>query len=197
MEVMVMARKRHLLIGLAAALLLSAPVQAQQVSEQRIVSGLGKLQAAAPVVDIELLRQEAMNPSGKDIAGLPNWSKVSRLPQMVVEVAFENDSVAIEPESYRTLGLIADALHHPNLWAYKFLVVGHTSSTGTDQHNLDLSQRRADAIKEILSTTFAIDPGRLYAVGVGKYFPIDGSKSTAADNRRVQLFNLGVFKKGP
>lgn len=64
-------------------------------------------------------------------------------------------------------------------------------------HNLDLSQKRADAIKEILSTVFAIDADRLYAVGVGEYFPIKGSQSQDAQNRRVQLFNLGVFTRTP
>ncbi|WP_165911848.1 MULTISPECIES: OmpA family protein [unclassified Rhizobium] len=187
--------RKTALAGFAAAFLLPTFAFAQQVSQERIVAGLGKLQGAAPIVDVELLRQEAMNGSGKEMSGLPNWSKVARLPQMVVEIAFANDSIAIEPESYRTLGMIADALHHPNLWAYKFLVVGHTSSTGSDQHNLELSQQRAEAIKEILSTTFAVDAGRLYTVGVGEYFPIDGSNAKAADNRRVQLYNLGVFTK--
>jgi outer membrane protein OmpA-like peptidoglycan-associated protein len=197
MEMRIMKIRYCLLGGLALTLLVPALAVAQEVSEQRIVSGLGKLQGAAPIVDVELLRQEAMKASGTPMSGLPNWSKVERLPQMVVEIDFANDSVAIEPESYRTLGMIADALHHPNLWAYKFLVVGHTSSTGSDQHNLELSQQRSDAIKEILSTTFAVDPGRLYAVGVGKYFPIEGTKSESADNRRVQLYNLGVFTRKP
>lgn len=165
----------------------------QQLSEQRIVSSLGKLTAAAPIVDVAILRQEAM--SGKAIEALPNWSKVAKLPQMIVEINFRNDSVMIEPESYRTIGMIADALHHPNLWDYKFLIVGHTSSTGSDEHNMDLSERRAAAIREMLSTTFAVAPERLYAVGVGEYFPIEGSNADAANNRRVQLFNLGVFKK--
>ncbi|WP_349962409.1 OmpA family protein [Rhizobium sp. ZPR3] len=189
--------RANIMTVLALTLVVPAYASAQQVSEQRIVTGLDKLTNAAPIVDVELLRQEAMSASGKDMAGLPNWSKVVHLPQMVVEVDFQNDSVAIEPESYRTLGMIADALHHPNLWDYKFLVVGHTSSTGSDQHNLDLSQRRADAIKEILATTFAVAPNRLFSVGVGKYFPIAGSKSEAADNRRVQLFNLGVLTRKP
>ncbi len=192
-----MRMRKTALAGIAAALLVPAVALAQQISEQRLINGLGRLRGAAPIVDVELLRQEAMNGAGKQMSGLPNWSKVARLPQMVVEIDFANDSVAIEPESYRTLGMIADALHHPNLWAYKFLVVGHTSSTGSDEHNLDLSQQRAEAIKEILSTTFAVDPTRLYAVGVGEYFPIEGTKSEAANNRRVQLYNLGVFTKRP
>ncbi|AVA26299.1 OmpA family protein [Rhizobium sp. NXC24] len=166
---------------------------AQQVSQQRIISGLGKLKANAPAIDIELLRQEAG--AGKEMSALPNWSKIAKLPQMVVEINFENDSVAIQPKSYRTLGMIADALHHPNLWAYKFLVIGHASSTGDEKHNLDLSQQRAVAIKEALATTFAVDPQRLYAVGVGEAFPIEGSNTEASNNRRVQLVNLGVFTR--
>ncbi|MBB5576625.1 OmpA family protein [Rhizobium paranaense] len=179
---------------LAAIGLLPAGISfAQDVSQQRIISGLGKLKAAAPVIDVELLRQEAISGTGKQMSALPNWSKIAKLPQMVVEINFENDSVAIEPKSYRTLGMLADALHHPNLWAYKFLVIGHASSTGDEKHNLDLSQQRAVAIKEALATTFAVDPQRLYAVGVGEAFPIEGSKTDAANNRRVQLVNLGVF----
>jgi outer membrane protein OmpA-like peptidoglycan-associated protein len=101
---------------------------------------------------------------------------------------------AIEPNSYRTIGLIADALHHPNLLFYKFLVVGHTSSTGDARHNLKLSQERADAIREALTTTFAIAPNRLYSVGVGQEMPIDAANPKAAANRRVQLVNLGLIK---
>jgi len=184
---------KTLAVLLAVGMVPASLAVAQQVSQQRIISGLGKLKANAQAVDLELLRQEAMRGAGQPMSALPNWSKIGQLPQMVVEINFENDSVAIEPESYRTLGLIADALHHPNLWAYKFLVIGHSSSTGDAKHNLELSDQRAAAIKEALGTTFAVDPQRLYAVGVGEAFPIEGSKTDAANNRRVQLVNLGVF----
>lgn len=191
-----MTRQRaKLLAALVAATFLPGIAGAQQVSHERIVSGLNKLTAAAPVIDIELLRQEAMNSGGADISGLPNWSKINKLPQMVVEIDFENNSVAMEPKSYRTLGMIADAMHHPNLWAYKFLIIGHSSSTGGAEHNMELSAKRAAAIQEALSTTFAIDPGRLYSIGVGEAFPIPGTDSKSAANRRVQLINLGIFRK--
>ncbi|MDA4631249.1 hypothetical protein NZA98_09005, partial [Escherichia coli] len=74
--------------------------------------------------------QEALGNPGQNLQTLPNWKKVSKLPQMLIELNFDNNSVAIEPRSYRTIGLLADALHHPNLLKYKFLIVGHTSSTG-------------------------------------------------------------------
>ena len=184
-----------ILAAVLAMTLLPSLAAAQEVSRERIVTGLNKLTAAAPIIDVEVLRQEALNSGGAEMSGLPNWSKIEKLPQMVVEIDFENNSVAIEPKSYRTLGMIADALHHPNLWAYKFLIIGHSSSTGGEKRNLELSEQRAAAIREALSTTFAIDPGRLYAIGVGQSFPIPGSDSKAAANRRVQLVNLGIFRK--
>ncbi|MBM7048486.1 OmpA family protein [Rhizobium lusitanum] len=175
---------------------LLAPVYAfsQEVTQQRIITGLANASKVAPKIDVELLRQQAaQNPSGS-LAALPNWANLAKLSQMVVEINFVNNSVAMEPESYRTLGLIADALHHPNLSRYSFLIVGHTSSTGDAKNNLQLSEDRANAIKEALSTTFAVPPEHLYAVGAGQEYPIDGTNPTAAVNRRVQLFNLGVLK---
>jgi outer membrane protein OmpA-like peptidoglycan-associated protein len=180
---------------LGAGLLLPGLASTQEVSQERIVKGLGKLTAAAPAIDLEILRQEAINSGDKPMSALPNWKRIAKLPQMVVEINFENDSVAMQPNSYRTLGLLADALHHPNLWDYKFLVIGHSSATGDEKHNLELSEQRAAAIKEALATTFAVDPQRLYAIGVGEYLPIAGTDSAGATNRRVQLVNLGVFKK--
>jgi outer membrane protein OmpA-like peptidoglycan-associated protein len=179
---------------IAGIMLAPAAAFSQEVTQQRIVTGLANASKVAPKIDVELLRQQAaQNPSGS-VAALPNWANLGKLSQMVVEVNFANDSVAMEPESYRTLGLIADALHHPNLTRYSFLVVGHTSSTGDAKHNLQLSEARANAIKEALSTTFAVPAERLFAVGAGQEYPIDGTNPTSAVNRRVQLFNLGLLK---
>ena len=179
---------------IAGIMLAPAAAFSQEVTQERIVTGLANASKVAPKIDVELLRQQAaQNPAGS-VAALPNWANLGKLSQMVVEINFANDSVAMEPESYRTLGLIADALHHPNLTRYSFLVVGHTSSTGDAKHNLQLSEARANAIKEALSTTFAVPAERLFAVGAGQEYPIDGKNPTDAVNRRVQLFNLGLLK---
>jgi len=181
---------------MAAALLLAPAHQvfAQELTGPQVVRTLNRLEGAAPAVDIAVLVEEAAASAGKGVAALPDWQKLAKLSQLIVEIDFENDSVAIEPKSYRTVGLIADALHHPNLRRYKFLVVGHTSSTGDAKHNLDLSQKRAEAITEALSTTFAIAPDRLFAIGVGQEWPVDPANPKAADNRRAQLVNLGLVK---
>jgi len=181
---------------LAMVGLMIAPgyASAQQINHNQLMGTLGRLEQGAPAVDVALLAEELAANAGKGVANLPNWQNLSRLSQLVVEIDFENDSVAIEPGPYRTIGMIADALHHPNLARYKFLVVGHTSSTGDAMHNLKLSQQRADAITDALSTTFAVAPDRLYPIGVGKEWPIDAGHPAAADNRRVQLINLGLLR---
>ncbi|CAN7415949.1 OmpA family protein [Phyllobacterium sp. LjRoot231] len=186
---------RQLRAGVALGLLLVAGnASAQQLNNQQLISSLSQVSNAAPAIDPALLTQEANANVGKGVASQPNWSQLANLSQLLVEIDFENDSIAIEPKSYRTVGLIADALHHPNLMFYKFLVVGHTSSTGDAKHNLKLSQERADAITEALATTFAIPRNRLYSVGVGQEMPVDPANPKAADNRRVQLINLGRIK---
>jgi outer membrane protein OmpA-like peptidoglycan-associated protein len=182
------------LLAIAGLLLAPLSVTAQEVNHKQLLTTLGRLDHAAPVVDVALLTEEVASNAGKGVANLPNWQNLSRLSQLIIEIDFENDSVAIEPHSYRTIGMIADALHHPNLSRYKFLVVGHTSSTGDAAHNLKLSQERANAITYALSTTFAVPPDRLYPIGVGKEWPIDAGHPAAADNRRVQLINLGLVR---
>jgi hypothetical protein len=54
-----------------------------------------------------------------------------------------------------------------------------------------ISDRRADAIKQVLSTTFAVPADVLFAVGVGEEQPIDAAHPDASINRRVQIFNIG------
>jgi outer membrane protein OmpA-like peptidoglycan-associated protein len=89
------------------------------------------------------------------------------------------------------LGRIADTLYHPSLLGYKFLIVGHTVSTGRRENNLTLSQRRADVIREVLINTFKISPKRLQAVGLGEEQLLDSARPTAPANQQVQLMTVG------
>jgi outer membrane protein OmpA-like peptidoglycan-associated protein len=187
-------RRFRTTLALAVLLAAASGAGAQQLDEHQLVDTLGQVTGATPAVDVAVLTQELAANPGKGIAGLPHWSQLATLPQFFVEINFENNSVAFEPESYRTIGLIADALHHPLLLQYKFLVVGHTNATGDAKHNLDLSARRAEAIAEALGTTLSVEPNRLLSIGVGSEMPVDTANPKAADNRRVQVINIGLIK---
>lgn len=184
---------RLLARALSLALFLGVvPASAQQMSEHQLIGSLQQATAAAPAVDIGVLIQEINANSGKGIAELPAWHQLAQLPQFTLDIEFENNSVGIMPESYRTLGVIADALHHPLLRHYKFLIVGHTNATGTAAHNLELSAKRAEAILATLATTFSVPGNHLIAMGVGQELPLEETNPKDAANRRVQLVNLGI-----
>ena len=186
---------RSIYIGLSLAALLGVgAANAQQLTDRQLIGSLGQLAQDAPAVDVSVLLQEVNANVGKGVAQLPTWRLLAELPQLAVDIEFENNSVAIEPQSYRTIGLIADALHHPILRNYKFLIVGHTNATGAPDHNLELSLQRANAILVALSTTFSIPAGQLEAIGVGQEMPLDATNPKAPANRRVQLINLGIRK---
>lgn len=179
--------------GLALALFLGAvPASAQQITEHQLIGSLQQVAQTAPAVDVGVLIQELNANAGRGIAELPSWHRLAQLPQLTVDIEFENNTVAIVPESYRTLGVIADALHHPLLRHQKFLIVGHTNATGKAEHNLELSAQRAEAILVALTTTFSVPGNRIIAIGVGQELPLDATDPKAAANRRVQLVNLGI-----
>ncbi|MBL8582135.1 MAG: OmpA family protein [Rhizobiaceae bacterium] len=183
---------RNLGYGAALAMLLATTTaNAQDLSETQLVNTLGQVSNEGAPIDVALLVQEVTENVGQGVANLPNWSRLAGMPQLTVEINFENNSIAIEPSSYRAVGQIADALHHPILSKNKFLVVGHTNATGDPKHNLKLSDERANAIVEALSTTFAIPASHLVGIGVGSELPVDPADPKAPVNRRVQLINIG------
>jgi len=119
----------------------------------------------------------------------PDFSKVisSSGRYVTYGIKFDTDSDRLKPESAPVIQSIARGLEaNPNL---KLIIEGHTDSVGNADHNLDLSKRRAEAVKAVLVTQFKVDPSRLEAVGLGASKPL-GSNDTPqgrAQNRRVEL----------
>jgi len=181
------------LIGLAA-LPASAQAQTSGTPEEWVNKLAGP--ETAPDLDVAVLRQQALErvKSKADVAPTnrpPVATRLLKLPQFVAEIRFDDDAAVVRPDSYRTLGRIADTLYHPSLLGYKFLIVGHTLSTGRRENNLTLSQRRADVIREVLINTFKISPKRLQAIGLGEEQLLDAAHPTAAINQRIQIATVG------
>ncbi len=123
----------------------------------------------------------------------PIAPQLLKLPQLIADIRFDADSPIIRPESYQQVGQLADALSHPMLLHYKFLIVGHTESVGRRDHNLTLSQRRADAIRDVLANTFKVSAKRLQSVGLGEEQLLDATRWTAAVNQRLQVMTVGKY----
>jgi len=185
----------------AIALVLASPLAATPAVAQTslnstdIVNSLQGLEAT-PGINAAYLRKQAQdsmrNPArANPVNREPLSAALGKLAQFTVAVNFDFNSARIRPESYRTIGLIADSLYHPYLQGYRFLIVGHTDAVGSRETNLKLSQQRADAIRDALINPFGINPARIEAVGLGEEDLLNSANPKAAENRRVQLINIG------
>lgn len=109
------------------------------------------------------------------------------------DVLFDVGQAVLKPGAYRGLERIAKFLQaHPD---QSVVVEGYTDSTGSEQLNLDLSKRRAEAVMQALVSR-SIEPARVRTQAFGEAFPI-ASNTTAAGrqlNRRVELVLLGADK---
>lgn len=99
---------------------------------------------------------------------------------------FASDSAAISGQAQNDLYGLAQSLNqYPNS---RVEIYGHTDSTASDAHNMDLSQRRAQSVGGIL-TAAGVSSSRLVMVGRGESQPVASNDSEAgrAQNRRVEI----------
>ena len=105
-------------------------------------------------------------------------------------IYFDVNKDIVKAESYGTIKEISTVLiENPNV---KIKIVGHTDSDGDDKSNLDLSKRRAAAVKNVLAKEFGIDATRIETEGKGESEPIAKNDSVVnkALNRRVEFLKL-------
>jgi outer membrane protein OmpA-like peptidoglycan-associated protein len=168
-------------IGLSAGDLVSS---LQGVEESASVVSAANLRQLAAQGLRDPLRQTRVNRE-------PLSEQLNKLAQLNIAIQFDFNSARIRPDSFRAIGLIADALYHPYLQGYRFLIIGHTDAKGDREYNLRLSQQRADAVRDALVNPFGIAAARIEAVGLGEEQLLNAANPEAAENRRVQLINVG------
>jgi len=115
-------------------------------------------------------------------AGLASAGRVA-----LYGIYFDTDRAEVKPGSKAQLDEMGKLLvSNP---ALKVFIVGHTDNQGTFEHNVELSQRRADAVAEALVKDYHVAAGRLIARGVASLAPAAANADEAgrASNRRVEL----------
>src|SRR6188768_434211 len=126
---------------------------------------------------------EATEGSGVDVSKTPDGESILvNLP----DVTFAVDSTTISPSFRAALDDVAASLQkYPDSLVD---VMGHTDSTGSDAHNLDLSKRRAESVKGYLVMR-GVSGTRIATVGYGEQYP--RADNTTAEgkalNRRVEI----------
>lgn len=120
---------------------------------------------------------------------MPEPAPVEEPAQVVrveLDVKFDFDKAQVKEESYGDIKSLADFMkQYPQTTT---TVEGHTDSVGTDAYNQGLSERRANAVRDVLVNQYGVEGERVNAAGYGESSPVadNATDSGRAINRRVE-----------
>ena len=144
-----------------------------------------------------------MDAQQEKLARIPGTS-VERVGEDTLLVHFDSDvlfsvnSASLDSDGRTTLEDVAGVLEEYPKTAV--VVQGHTDSTGSEEHNQQLSDRRASSVRGYLVSR-GVDADRVAAVGMGEDYPVasNDSESGRQENRRVDILlkdNAGPLRQG-
>lgn len=122
-----------------------------------------------------------------DLIGLPADVLVGKRTLLPSDLLFEFNSAELRESAkigLMKLGLLIDL--NPSLHCW---IEGHTDRLGGDEFNLDLSRRRAAAVKAYLVESMRMEPEKIHSRGFGRTQPLvsEGDADVQAPNRRVEI----------
>lgn len=129
------------------------------------------MQKGMVTIDADAMQKEILNSGSVSVYG----------------IYFDLDKATIKPESEKSLSEIAKLLKNkPTLNLY---IVGHTDNKGSLDYNLNLSQKRAEAVVKELAGSYGIESPRITPKGLGLLAPKASNKTGQgrSKNRRVEL----------
>jgi outer membrane protein OmpA-like peptidoglycan-associated protein len=151
----------------------SGELTAEQLSAEKAARAAAEKQAADAQAALAKLAAVKQEPRGMVIT-------------LSGSVLFASNQATLLPEARTRLDQVADVLLTTR--ERNITVEGHTDSQGSDSHNMDLSQRRADAVRSYLIQR-GYEADRIKAHGLGEGQPIADNASVEgrANNRRVEI----------
>lgn len=150
----------------------------QEVQNARSAAENARSNAAAAQSELANARQELQDLQAKQTQ--------RGMVMTLNDVLFDTGQATLKPGADRALDRLAQFLKDSPGTAV--LIEGHTDSVGTDDYNLGLSQRRAQAVADALSSR-GISSGRVQTKGLGKAYPVATNDTQAGrqQNRRVEI----------
>jgi outer membrane protein OmpA-like peptidoglycan-associated protein len=143
------------------------------------------------------ISQMTFPPDKQTKQGAQTWNERNTATETIIDLSadilFDFDKSTIRPDAIPTLIRLARLIRPSR--SSSIQLNGFTDSIGSDEYNMGLSERRADAVKQWLVSKGSVDAGRLQTKGYGKSQPIapntnpDGSDNPAGrqKNRRVEV----------
>ena len=101
-------------------------------------------------------------------------------------VGFDFNRATLKPSSYSVLNMLSETfLNFPE---YRIVIIGHTDSKGTEEHNEQLSRNRAKSVLQYMISRGGVSAVRMTSIGYGENRPRDSNETPEgrAKNRRVE-----------
>jgi outer membrane protein OmpA-like peptidoglycan-associated protein len=169
----------------AVAGLITGDSSLERKKRALVGAGLGALAGAG--VGNYMDRQEAKLRAELERTGVSVTRQGDNITlNMPGNITFRTDSSDLNAQFFEVLNSVATIVNEFEQTVVE--VAGHTDSTGSDQYNQQLSQRRADAVASYLKTR-SVRADRIITVGEGEKRPIASNDTEAGrqQNRRVEL----------
>ena len=110
-----------------------------------------------------------------------------------LEVLFDTDKSIVKPDYYSKISEVAEFMaQYPNTLV---TIEGYTDSRASEKYNQALSQRRVDAVKEVLITQFGTAPERLNAIGYGELQP--RASNNTVEGRQLNRRVIAIIEERP
>ncbi|MEO9653420.1 OmpA family protein [Marinomonas sp.] len=135
------------------------------------------------VIDVRDRCSNTKKDAAVDNYGCPDVS--AKLLTVQLNILFDSGQAVVKPRFYPELKKLADFLNdNPGT---SVVIEGHTDNVGSFELNQELSQKRANAIADVLVDSFRIRQSRVKGIGYGEDRPIDSNDSEQGreNNRRV------------
>jgi len=119
-----------------------------------------------------------------------SFGKVKMKTDFILNIKFKLNSETITENSKLVLNILGSTLSIDRMVNEKIQIKGHTDATGTKEHNIRLSKKRAKVVKKYLMDNFSIASNRLLIAGVGENEPLVNANPNDKINRRVEIYPL-------
>ena len=163
-----------------------------QVTQQSLIEALTP--AAAPVSEEAAsaadgqARTRGFKPNVRPVAAAAGTAATAAAPARAsILVTFVTDSAELTPRAKSALDVLAGAMKSEKLAAVKFTIEGHADPRGGEEHNMKLSQTRAESVRSYLLSQHGLAAERINAVGKGSTAVMNTADPAAPENRRVTI----------
>lgn len=165
---------------------LNEKLRLQQQEQERLAGQIAETQALTAQAQAAADKaQQTADVANNRINGLDDFDSIK-----TITVPFASGSASLGPKAKATIDEAAAWVKTQNTKGWVMAVVGYADSTGNSQRNIDLSERRANAVIYYIVTKYKMPLNRLVQpFGYGQLEPVaeNKSKEGRAKNRRVEI----------